>query len=74
MSPRFSIAIMLFAAAVFIAGLTWLFQLRVGQGDVFPPYSTLRAGNRPGRSYLPEYDGSIGRDFRPKKPTHSMRR
>lgn len=29
--------------AVVVVGVGWLFQLRVVQGDVFPPYSTLRA-------------------------------
>jgi hypothetical protein len=71
MSPRFSIAIMLFAAAVFIAGLTWLFQLRVGQGDVFPPYSTLRAdplGTRALYESLQELPGlQVERSLKPIK-------
>ena len=29
--------------AVFVAGLILLFRLRLGQGDVFPAYSSLRA-------------------------------
>jgi hypothetical protein len=30
-------------AAVFLAGVYWLFQLRFRRGDIYPPYSTFRA-------------------------------
>src|SRR5690349_11760228 len=43
MRRRFSWIALLLIAVVFVAGLGWLFKLRLGQGDVFPPYSTLRA-------------------------------
>jgi hypothetical protein len=71
MSRRSSIVIMLFAAAAFVAGLTWLFQLRVGQGDVFPPYSTLRAdplGTRALYEALIELPGmQVERSLKPLK-------
>jgi hypothetical protein len=30
-------------AVLFIAGIVWLFQLRFQRGDIYPPYSSLRA-------------------------------
>jgi hypothetical protein len=43
MKRRFSWIALLLIAVVFAGGLGWLFKLRLGQGDLFPAYSTLRA-------------------------------
>ncbi len=43
MNRRHSWIALLTIAVVFAGGLGWLFKLRLGQGDVFPAYSTLRA-------------------------------
>ena len=43
MKRRLPLLAMLFCALGFLAGLAWLFQLRFAHGDVYPPYSTLRA-------------------------------
>jgi hypothetical protein len=43
MSRRFSWIALLLIAVAFAGGLGWLFKLRLGQGDLFPAYSTLRA-------------------------------
>jgi len=43
MKPRFSIVLMLACVLGFGFGLFWLFQLRFAHGDVYPPYSSLRA-------------------------------
>jgi hypothetical protein len=42
-SRHFSWMALLVIAVAFTGGLGWLFKLRLGQGDLFPPYSTLRA-------------------------------
>ncbi|WP_245844402.1 DUF4350 domain-containing protein [Nibricoccus aquaticus] len=43
MNRRYSWIALLLIAVVFAGGLGWLFKLRLGQGDLFPAYSTLRA-------------------------------
>jgi hypothetical protein len=43
MSRRRSLLLLVLVAGAFIAGMAWLFRLRLGQGDVFPAYSTMRA-------------------------------
>ncbi|MGC4071298.1 MAG: hypothetical protein QM760_02010, partial [Nibricoccus sp.] len=43
MRRRSSWIVLLLIAVVFTGGLCWLFKLRLGQGDLFPAYSTLRA-------------------------------
>lgn len=41
--PLFTLALVLLVAVAFCAGLARLFALRYASGDVYPPYSTLRA-------------------------------
>jgi len=43
MKRYFPIFILLGCAAVFAAGMAYLFELRFESGDVYPPYSSLRA-------------------------------
>jgi hypothetical protein len=43
MKPRLPILALLAGALGFAVGIYWLFQLRFAHGDVYPPYSSLRA-------------------------------
>src|SRR5687767_6849307 len=43
MKRRFSLWLLLVLLFVFGLGVTWLFDLRLSGGDIYPPYSTLRA-------------------------------
>jgi hypothetical protein len=43
MSRRLFILVLAACVAAFGLGLLWLFQLRFARGDVYPPYSSLRA-------------------------------
>jgi hypothetical protein len=71
MKKHASLLILFFAVAAFVAGLVWLFQLRVGQGDVFPAYSSLRAdplGTRALYEALQELPGmQVERSLKPVK-------
>jgi len=42
-SRRSQVFLLGLIAAVFLAGISWLYRLRLSGGDVFPPYSSLRA-------------------------------
>lgn len=43
MSRRAQFVVLALVAAGFFAGISWLYHLRLSGGDVFPPYSSLRA-------------------------------
>jgi hypothetical protein len=43
MRKHFSLILLLLCAGVFVFGLVRLFQLRFESGDIYPPYSSLRA-------------------------------
>lgn len=43
MKKYFPIVVLLGCAAAFVCGIVYLFQLRFETGDVYPPYSSLRA-------------------------------
>lgn len=43
MSRRAQTLLLLALAALFVAGLAMLYRLRLGSGDVYPPYSSFRA-------------------------------
>jgi hypothetical protein len=43
MKQYFPIVVLLGCAAAFVCGIVYLFQLRFETGDVYPPYSSLRA-------------------------------
>jgi hypothetical protein len=43
MKKNFPILVMVLSAAVFVAGVVYLFLQRFEAGDIYPPYSSLRA-------------------------------
>ncbi len=71
MKRRFHALWLVLIAVIFVAGLAWLFRLRMSQGDVFPAYSTLRAdplGTRALYEALEEIPGvHVERSVRPLK-------
>ena len=69
MKHRGPLLALLLVLAAFVGGLAVLFQLRLAQGDVFPPYSSLRAdplGTRALHDSLAQLPAMrVGRGFKP---------
>lgn len=67
--PLFQLACALALAALFIAGVRQLFVLHAAKGDIYPPYSSLRADPLGAKGLYEALDGLRGinatRNFRP---------
>ncbi len=72
--PAFAALLALLLAAALVYGVAQLFTLRLEQGDVYPPYSTLRAdplGTKALYEALDELPGyEVRRNFRPLVRLH----
>lgn len=73
MNRRAQIVLLAVVAAVFMAGISWVYHLRLSGGDVFPPYSSLRADPLGARAFyeaLGEVPGMTTERW--TKPLHAL--